>query len=206
MRSSLLHELVRVVGTLQQLQPDLPPAYLIENVAFQTQKDSKIAVTDYQTVCDMIGYPVVLDAAQFGSLAHRVRNWWTNMCTQAELMAAVSHVQRPSGRTVSLALAPGRQAQPVRSADRLPRYLCNLPGHPMQAWPTLVAHHSRMPSNLVSQAAPVPARVSMTNQRRMRESTPWASHTRARQHQALQSSSAGAHWVSPWMRTRLNAY
>jgi hypothetical protein len=139
-RSSLLHELVRVIGTLQQLQPDMPPAYLLENVAFQCHPNQAIAVQDYKTVCAMIGKPVTLDAAQFGSLAHRVRNWWTNLCTPAELEGAAAQVVRPAGRTVSLALGHGRQPQPVRTADRPPRYCCNVPGQPMQAWPTFVAH------------------------------------------------------------------
>jgi site-specific DNA-cytosine methylase len=139
-RSSLLHELVRVVGSLQQLQPDLPPAYLIENVAFQTHPNQAIAERDFQQVCSMIGYPVMLDAAQFGSLAHRVRNWWTNLCIHTELLSATAQVQRPAGRTVDLALAPGRQPQAVRSADRFPRYPCNTTGQPMQAWPTFVAY------------------------------------------------------------------
>jgi site-specific DNA-cytosine methylase len=139
-RSSLLHELVRVIGALQQLQPDLHPAFLIENVAFQCHPSKHISQQDYNTACDMIGQPVMLDAAQFGSLAHRVRNWWTNLCTPAELASAAAQVKRPPGRTVSLALSAGRTAQEVRTADRWPRYCCNVPGAPMQAWPTFVAY------------------------------------------------------------------
>lgn len=139
-RSSLLHELARVIGALQQLQPDLPPAYLIENVAFQCHPQPHIAEQDFATTCNMIGQPVMLDAAQFGSLAHRVRNWWTNLCSPAELACAAAQAKRPSGRTVSLALAAGRTAQEVHAADRWPRYCCNVPGEPMQAWPTFVAH------------------------------------------------------------------
>ena len=139
-RSSLLHELVRVIGALQQLQPTLPPAFLIENVAFQCHLNPQISQQDFDTVCSMIGQPVMLDAAQFGSLAHRVRNWWTNLCTPAELAGAAAHVKHPPGCTVSLALSAGRTAQEVRTADRPPRYCCNVPGAPMQAWPTLMAH------------------------------------------------------------------
>jgi hypothetical protein len=139
-RSSLLHELVRVIGALQQLQPSLPPAFLIENVAFHCHPSKHISQQDFSTVCEMIGQPVMLDAAQFGSLAHRVRNWWTNLCTPAELASAAAQVKRPPGRTVSLALSAGRTAQDVRSADRWPRYCCNVPGAPMQAWPTFVAY------------------------------------------------------------------
>jgi len=139
-RASLLHELVRVIGALQQLQPHLPPAYIIENVAMQFHSAERIAVADYNQICSILGNPTVLDAAQFGSLAHRVRNFWTNLCTPAQLCAAAAQVERPPGRTVSMALGPGRSAQPVKVADRPPRFCCNVPGQPMQAWPTLMAH------------------------------------------------------------------
>jgi hypothetical protein len=139
-RSGLLHELVRIVGALQQLQPQLPPAYILENVAFQHHPDTRIAEGDFRLVCDMIGQPTVLDAAQFGSLAHRVRNFWTNLCTPAQLAAAAAQVKPPPGRTVKLALEPGRMPQAVRTADRPPRYPVNEPGSTMRAWPTLVSH------------------------------------------------------------------
>lgn len=139
-RASLLFQLVRVIGALQQLQQKLPPGYIIENVPFQHHKDSNISKADFQTVCAMIGTPTVIDAAQFGSLAHRVRNYWTNLCTQPQLSTVVAQVERPPNRTVSLALGPGRAPQPVKTADKPPRYCCNVPGEPMQAWPTLVAH------------------------------------------------------------------
>ena len=132
-RSSLLHELVRVKGAPKQLQPALPPAFLIENMAVQCHLDPQISQQAFDTVCSIIGPPVMLDAAQFGSLADRVRNWWTNLCTPAELAGAAAHVKRPPGRTVSLALSAGRAAQEVRTADRWPRYCCNVPGEPTQA-------------------------------------------------------------------------
>jgi site-specific DNA-cytosine methylase len=139
-RSSLLYELVRVIGALQQLRPDSPPAYLIENVAFQFHGSNSIAERDFQQVCATIGHPTLADAAQFGSLAHRVRNFWTNLCTQPQLCAAIAQVQRPPNRAVSLALGPGRFAQIVRKTDKSPQHCCNFPGQPMQAWPTLMAH------------------------------------------------------------------
>jgi hypothetical protein len=63
------------VGALQQLQLDIPPACLIESVAFQVNNDTQFAQPDFSTVCSMVGQPIMLDAAQFGSLAHRVCKW-----------------------------------------------------------------------------------------------------------------------------------
>lgn len=137
-RSSLLHELVRVIGTLQQLRPAEPPAFLIENVPFQYHQDPNIAVRDFEAVCRMLGKPVVLDAAQFGSHAHRVRNWWTNMCSPERLAAAAKQVHRPF-QNLTWILEPGSIVPKVKHIDRPPRYICNVPGHDMQALPTLVA-------------------------------------------------------------------
>jgi site-specific DNA-cytosine methylase len=141
-RSGLLQDLVRVIGTLQQLQPEMPPGYVIENVAMQFHSNPAIAQQEFMRICSMIGQPTVLDAAQFGSLAHRVRNFWTNLCTPAQLCAASAQVVRPANRTVSIALGPGRHPQLVKAADRFPRYCCNKPGELMTAWATFMAHQN----------------------------------------------------------------
>lgn len=139
-RSALLHHLVRIIGALQQLKQQQPPGYIIENVPMQFHPDQSIAKRDFEVVCSMIGHPTVLDAARFGSLAHRVRNFWTNLCTPMQLAATTSQVVRPDNRTVDLALGPGRAPVRVVAADKPPRYCCNTPGSPMQAWPTFMAH------------------------------------------------------------------
>ncbi|KAF6242225.1 hypothetical protein COO60DRAFT_1606168, partial [Scenedesmus sp. NREL 46B-D3] len=81
------------------LQPELPPAYVIENVAMQFHTDPAIAQGDFKRICARIGQPTVLDAAQFGSLAHRVRNFWSNLCLPEQLCAAAAQVQRSPKRT-----------------------------------------------------------------------------------------------------------
>jgi hypothetical protein len=103
------------------------------------------ALDVYRQACarrGIIGHPVMLDAAQFGSLTHRVRNYWTNLCAATTLCCCLACSLRPAHRTVSLALGPGRNPQPVRVTDQFPPYVCNTPGAPMQAWPTLMAHPS----------------------------------------------------------------
>lgn len=137
-RAQLLFDVVRILGTLQQLQQHYPPAYLLENVAFQYHPSSSIATTDFQKVCGIIGAPVFIDAAQLGSLAHRPRNFWMNLCTVQQLSAALSCADRPEGRTVQLAMQPQRTTLPVTHADRQPQYACNVPGEPRAAMPTLM--------------------------------------------------------------------
>ena len=137
-RSQLLYDLVRVVGMLQQLSP-VPPAYLIENVALQLHKQQQISVGDFNTITAMIGHPITVDAAQFGSLAHRTRNYWTNLCDTTKMQSALQFVRRNPGRSTDIALGPNRLAQPVTHYDYPPQYPCNAIGQQRAAWPTLVS-------------------------------------------------------------------
>jgi len=138
-RSQLLHVLVNHIGALQQLQPELPPAYLMENVPFQFHRSQQIAQHDYTQITSIIGQPVVLDAAQVGSFAHRARNFWTNLCAPEHLSLALQCVRRPAGRTVQQILPDHREAQPVLRPDPMPQHPCNVPGQPRQALPTLMS-------------------------------------------------------------------
>jgi hypothetical protein len=138
-RAQLLHNVVHIVGTLQQLCPSQPPAYLLENVALQLHQSPHISVDAFNQVCQMIGQPVFIDAAQFGSLAHRPRNFWSNLCSPQQLRGALAFVQRPAGRNVGLALQPGRLAFPVQRPDRPPQHRCNEPGQQRAAWPTIMS-------------------------------------------------------------------
>lgn len=138
-RSRLLYDLVHIIGALQQLQPSLPPAYILENVPMQLHHNSSIATADFSHICSTIGQPVLVDAAQFGSLAHRLRNFWSNLCRPKQLAGALPWIQRPLHRTVQLALQPHRAARPVYRDDQAPAYPCNQAGQPRAAWPTLMA-------------------------------------------------------------------
>eukprot|EP00775_Hariotina_reticulata_P002868 gene2868-biopygen4480 len=138
-RSRLLTDLVRLIGILQQLLPEQPPGYLLENVPMQYHRNSMIAQQDFDQVTRAIGQPVVLDAAQVGSFAHRLRNFWTNLCFPEQLQAAIQFVQRPPERELSSILAAHRQPMPVARMDRAPQYVCNMPGQARQAWPTIMS-------------------------------------------------------------------
>eukprot|EP00775_Hariotina_reticulata_P003516 gene3516-biopygen5211 len=138
-RSRLLTDLVRLIGILQQLLPEQPPGYLLENVPMQYHRNSTIAQQDFHQVTRAIGQPVVLDAAQVGSFAHRLRNFWTNLCFPEQLQAAIQFIQRPPERELSSILAVHRQPMPVARMDRAPQYVCNMPGQARQAWPTIMS-------------------------------------------------------------------
>jgi hypothetical protein len=87
----------------------------------------------------MIGTPVVTDAARYGSYAHRVRAFWTNLATPSHLQLVLDAHQRPPGRLVDDVLDEGRTAQLSHSTDAYPRYPCNTQGQPLCALPTLMA-------------------------------------------------------------------
>jgi Integrase zinc binding domain len=90
-------------------------------------------------LCGLLGPPLQLDAAQFGSRAHRLRCYWTNLAPVRSMRQAFAQVQRPAGRLVQSILGPGRRCREVLKDDSPPFYVCNRAGQPMQAWPTLMA-------------------------------------------------------------------
>lgn len=57
-----------------------PPGYIVENVCTQdNNKTEVVRVEATQIIFNQLGTPVKLDAARFGSYAHRTRNFWTNL-------------------------------------------------------------------------------------------------------------------------------
>ena len=151
-KSSTFFDLIRIIGTLQQIQKKLPPAYLLENTALQYNwKSEQVRKHDFNTVCAVLGQPACLDAARFNSRAHRLRNWWTNLCPLEQLTAALSHAERTPGLKVQDILGPGRKASMVQHTDlvQFGYYPCNKEvGTELSAWPTIVAYnqsHAFMP-------------------------------------------------------------
>jgi RNase H-like domain found in reverse transcriptase/Reverse transcriptase (RNA-dependent DNA polymerase)/Integrase zinc binding domain/PHD-finger/Integrase core domain/C-5 cytosine-specific DNA methylase len=140
-RSRTFYDVVRIIGALQQLQTTRLPGYLIENTAMQYNFNSKhIREITYPRICAAIGDPVCIDAARFGSRAHRLRNWWTNLADAQQLQYVCDQVVRPAGLFVNDILDPGRTAQLAQRSDRPPFYECNIAGQALQALPTLMAY------------------------------------------------------------------
>lgn len=86
-----------------------------------------------------MGEPAVLDAAQFGSCAHRLRNFWCNLVSPSDMQALCKVVVRNLNLLAAAALEPGREPAVVSSSDRPPYYPCNLRGQPRAAFPTIMA-------------------------------------------------------------------
>ena len=138
-RSSTFYPLKDVLAMLQNLQRARPPAYLLENVCAQYNYKHPLVRQDFERVCAAIGQPVPLDAAQFGSYAHRLRNFWTNLADTHLIDIVASGVERHPDLFVTDILAPHRVPREVTDHDNPPFYPCNVPGEPRRAFPTFVS-------------------------------------------------------------------
>ena len=140
-RSDTFYDVVRIVGALQQMQPHRPPGFVLENTYMQDHAKPNVR-DDFDTICRVIGQPVVLDAARFGAYAHRARNYWSNMSDPRQVQLVCDGVQRAPGRFVDDVLDEGRCVAFVQKPRADPYYQCNVPGEPVCALPTLVAREA----------------------------------------------------------------
>jgi hypothetical protein len=142
-KSSTFYPLRQILGLLQTLQSSRPPLYLIENVAMQYGTARGRAVVEaFAEISQSLGTPVVLDAARVGSYAHRLRDYWTNVCAPEMLQLALDSVERdPSLQLVDI-LQQGYAPQICRKVNHAPWYQANATGQPLRVLPTLVARES----------------------------------------------------------------
>jgi hypothetical protein len=142
-KSSTYFQLLTMLNTLQgaaREKGNPPIGYLLENTAFQYHWNPEVASKDFAFVTEVLGTPLEVDAARFGSRAHRLRNFWMNLGETGKVAAAVTCAERPSGLTVQQILEHGRSPMPVVYASRPPWYGCNKVGQPREALPTLMAY------------------------------------------------------------------
>ena len=78
---------MRILNYFQQEQAS-PPIYLLENT-YPGERLSKAVKVATDLVQSSIGAPVLVDAADMGSAAHRVRLFWSNMLQPAVLQATL---------------------------------------------------------------------------------------------------------------------
>ena len=118
------------------------PAYILENVAMQYNfSHSHIRFPVYEELCSKLGDPITLDAAQAGSYAHRLRNYWTNLADGALMQNVLDclDVPRPTQQAKDV-LKPNRFPAPVAENERSQSgRTYNVPGQPRVTFPTLMA-------------------------------------------------------------------
>lgn len=105
---------------------------------FDFGKVARVISADRDLIYSSFGYHVSCDAARFGSYAHRLRHYWTNLAAAEHLQCCIDAVTRPPGLLVADILLPGRYVLPVETSDRKPFYSCNLKSELRSAWPTFV--------------------------------------------------------------------
>jgi hypothetical protein len=112
--------------------------YVVENVP-SAQDQRPLVRLGLRSLIHWFGQPFVLDAAQVGARAHRVRYLWTNMVPHSVLKQVKMHTVRPPNLTVQQILEPGRRARKVDSSPNKGQYPCNKVGLPRLTLPTLVS-------------------------------------------------------------------
>jgi hypothetical protein len=81
-RSGLFTNMVRLIIWAQSISPMLRD--VIENALSQLDQKEKIQ-EHYMLVKHYLGEPLLLDAAQCGSYAHWLHNWWTYLASLSVL-------------------------------------------------------------------------------------------------------------------------
>ena len=139
-RSSLFYDVLRILTELQK-NAEAPVAYLLENAAVQHNfRPTALTSCAYQELTNALGIPACLDAAQFNSHAHRLRNYWSNLANMTQVQLAAHCWHRTPGLLVDHILEPHHKAQIARRDDAPPFYPANKKGAPLSALPTLVAY------------------------------------------------------------------
>jgi hypothetical protein len=128
--------MVRVIRYLQTSQCR-PPGYIVENILVVSSSRSRILESMHK-IHDILGVPVLIDAAAVGSRAHRPRFWWTNLAPAELLQSVIGRTRRPDVY-VSDILDPHRTPQRVYHDDQAPLVVVNHKGESRRAFPTLVS-------------------------------------------------------------------
>ncbi|KAK3268955.1 hypothetical protein CYMTET_22572 [Cymbomonas tetramitiformis] len=136
----LFYQAVRILSTLQQLQPRRPPAYVLENVSpLSHRENTKIRKEVFPIINSVVGQPVSFDAARAGSYTHRLRAYWSNLFQNHQFNLVMEMVNRPPYRYVSDILQRGWKPRKVVTGDRKPHHIANVVGEPMRVLPTILA-------------------------------------------------------------------
>jgi hypothetical protein len=128
--------MIRVMRYLQTSQRR-PPGYIVENVPVVSSSRSR-TLESMHRIHNILGVPVLIDAAAVGSRAHRPRLWWTNLAPTELLQLAVGQIKRPDVY-VSDILDPHRAPRRVYHDDQAPLAVVNRRGEPQRALPMLVS-------------------------------------------------------------------
>jgi hypothetical protein len=137
--SSRFYDMIRVMRYLQTSHRQ-PPSYIVENVPVVSISRSRTLESMYR-IHNILGMPMLIDAAVVDSRAHRPRLWWTNLALAELLQSAVGRIKQPDVY-VSDILDPHKALRCVYHDDQAPLAVVNCKGEPRRALPTLVSFAS----------------------------------------------------------------
>ena len=136
-RFRFFYDLVRIVNFFQREQAD-PMVYILENT-HPREEVTKAVKKAGELVQAFIGAPVLIDAADLGVAAHRVRLFWSNMMQPALLQAALPKLLTPSPPLCSILKAHHIPTRPGHS-DRFPYATQNQQGGARLCMPTVISY------------------------------------------------------------------
>jgi hypothetical protein len=111
--------------------------YVIENTPSQLDQMEKVR-EHYTLVRHYLGEPFLLDVAQCGSYAHRLRNWWTNLAPLLILqLAFIYTIKNPNLQVFHI--SDDQNSYQLVTRQEKPRFLVNIIGKPRGVWPTFVS-------------------------------------------------------------------
>jgi len=116
-RSGFFTDMIRLITWAQSISPTL--GYVIENTPSQLDQKEK-AQKHYTLVKHYLGKPFLLDVAQCGSYAHRLRNWWTNVAPFSVLQLTLRDIIKNPNLQVSHILDDQSSCQPVTRQEKPP--------------------------------------------------------------------------------------
>jgi hypothetical protein len=140
-RAALLHDVTRIITMMQNRHSDHPVGYIMENVAMQHNfRHNHIKYPVFDQVVAQLGQPVTFDAAQAGSYAHRLRNYWTNLAQPDLIQMVLDQLEVPREHVVNDLLGPNRTTYPVQHGERtISNRQYNVAGQPREVLPTLMS-------------------------------------------------------------------
>jgi transposase InsO family protein len=118
-RAAILDKIISILVRLQALQPGHPIAYLLENIAIQDNFiHAHIRNEVAAEVESKIGKAVTFDAANVGSYATRIRNYWTNLAGHHPAQMVYDKLRCGHKGTVYDVLGEGRHPMPVEKTSK----------------------------------------------------------------------------------------
>ena len=136
-RFTFFYDLVRIINFFQRERTS-PMVYILENT--NPGEHCTPAVNKAgDLVQAFLGAPILIDGANMGAAAHRVRLFWTNMMPAAVLQAALPKLLPPIPSLDTL-LHPYHVPTKPRQTDRLPFAPQNQVGWERVCMPTVVSY------------------------------------------------------------------